>query len=199
LDALLLSGGSGSACGGKTERLDTLRTPKYDPDVGELRALGRVLVLALPLAVAGCGGSDDGITSKTTSTGGGAATHSPARDSSPDAEYGTSLTIARDLDRLYHGTVRSKVKECAVGRLVLLLEQRRGKDRALGATRSGVAPVGLNAAGQFPEKDWAVFPALAIKLHRGARIYAEVPRDERPGYVCRADRSKVLLHQITND
>ena len=169
--------------------------------MGELRALGRVVVLALPLAVAGCGGADDGITSKTRTTGGGGATHSPAaaRDSSPDAEYGTSLTIARDLDRLYHGTVRSKLKECAVGRLVLLLEQRRGNDRALGAARSGVAPVGLNAEGQFPEKDWAVYPGPAIKLHRGARIYAEVRREERSGYVCRADRSKVLLHHITND
>ena len=77
-----------------------------------------------------------------------------------------------------------------------------GSDRGqvtLKNARSGVAPIGLNAAGQFPEKDWAVFPALAIKLHRGARIYAKVPREERSGRVCRADRSKVLLHQITND
>ena len=147
--------------------------------MGELRTLGLVVVLALLLTVAGCGGSDD--------------------ESSPDAEYATSLTIARDLDRLYHGRVRSKVKECSVGRRVLLFEQRRGKDRELGANRSGVAPAGVNGVGQFPEKDWAVFPAQTIELHRGARIYAEAPREERSGDVCRADRSKVLLHQITND
>ena len=147
--------------------------------MGELRTLGLVVVLALLLAVAGCGGSDD--------------------DSSPDAEYATALTIVRDLDRLYHGRVRSKVKECSVGRHVLLFEQRRGRDRELGANRSGVAPVGVNGVGQFPEKDWAVAPPQSIELHRGTRIYAKAPREERSGYVCRADRSKVLLHQITND
>ena len=138
-----------------------------------------VAVLALLVAVAGCGGSDD--------------------DSSPDAEYGTSLTIAKDLERLYHGWVRSKVKECSVGRRVLLFEQRRGRDRELGANRSGVAPVGVNAVGKFPEKDWAVVPAQSIELQRGARIYAKAPREQRSGYVCRAARSKVLLHQITNE
>ena len=147
--------------------------------MNELRTLGLVVVLALLLAVAGCGGSNG--------------------DPSPDPDYGTSLTIARDTDRLYHGRVRSKVKECSVGRPVRLLEQRRGRDRELGANRSGVAPVGVNGVGQFPEKDWAVFPAQPIELHRGARIYAKAPREERSGYVCRADRSKVLLHQITND
>jgi hypothetical protein len=146
--------------------------------MGELRTPG--LVLALLLAVAGCGGSDDD-------------------DPSPDAEHSTSLTIAKDIDRLYHGRVRSKVKECSVGRQVLLFEQRRGKDRELGANRSGVAPVGVEGEGQFPEKDWAIYPARSIELHRGARIYAEAPREERSGYVCRADRSKVLLHQITID
>lgn len=145
----------------------------------ERRTLRLVVALAL-LAVAGCGGSDD-------------------EDPSPDAEYGTSLTIARDVDRLYHGRVRSKVKECSVGRRVRLLEQRRGRDRELGANRSGVAPGEINAAGQFPKKDWAVYPPHSIELHRGARIYAEAPREERAGYVCRADRSKVLLHHITND
>jgi len=146
--------------------------------MGELRTPG--LVLALLLAVAGCGGSDDD-------------------DPSPDAEHSTSLTIAKDIDRLYHGRVRSKVKECSVGRQVLLFEQRRGKDRELGANRSGVAPVGVEGEGQFPEKDWAIYPARSIELQRGARIYAEAPREERSGYVCRADRSKVLLHQITID
>jgi hypothetical protein len=146
--------------------------------MGEARTLG--LAFALLLAVAGCGGSDDD-------------------DPSSDADYGTSLTIARDVDRLYHGRVRSKVKECSVGRRVLLFEQRRGRDRELGSNRSGVAPVGINAGGQFPEKDWAVYPPQSIELHRGARIYAEAPREERSGYVCRADRSKFLLHQITND
>ena len=95
--------------------------------------------------------------------------------------------------------VRSKVKECSLGRRVLLFEQRRGSDRELGDNRSGVAPGGGNAGGQFPEKDWAVVPPQSIELHRGARIYAKAPREERSGYVCRADRSKVLLHQITND
>ena len=147
--------------------------------MGGLRTFGLVVVLALLLAVAGCGGSDD--------------------DPSPDAEYGTSLTIARDIDRLYHGRVRSKVKECSVGRRVLLFEQRRGRDRELGANRSGVPPGAIDAAGQFPEKDWAVYPPHSIELHRGARIYAEAPREERSGYVCHADRSKVLLHHITND
>ena len=144
----------------------------------ERRTLRLVVVLAL-LAVAGCGGSDD--------------------DPSPDAEYDTSLTIARDIDRLYHGRVRSKVKEFSVGRRVLLFEQRGGRDRELGANRSGVAPLGVDYRGQFPEKDWAVYPPHSIELHRGARIYAEAPREERAGYVCRADRSKVLLHNITND
>ena len=138
-----------------------------------------VAVLALLVGVAGCGGSDD--------------------DSSPDAEYGTHLTIVRDLERLYHGRVRSKVEECSVGRHVLLVEERRGSDRELGANRSGVAPVGINAVGKFPEKDWAIAPPQSIKLRRGARIYAKAPREERPGYVCRAARSKVLLHQITVD
>ena len=147
--------------------------------MGEFRALGLVVALALLLAVAGCGGSDD--------------------DSSPDAEYSTSLTILKDLDRLYHGRVRSKVKECSVGRLVLLFEQRRGRDRELGANRSGVAPVGVNAVGKFPEKDWAVVPPQSVELHRGARLYAKTPREKRSGYVCRAARSKVLRHQLTND
>lgn len=149
--------------------------------MGELRALGPVVVLAL-LAVAGCGGSDDD-------------------DPSPDVEYGTSLTIARDVDRLYHGIVRSKVKECSVGRRVLLFEQRRGRDRELGASQSGVAPAGIDAEGQFPEKAWEVYPPhKSIELHPGARIYAEAPREaELSGHVCRADRSKVLLHHITND
>lgn len=147
--------------------------------MGELRALRLVVVLAL-LAVAGCGGSDDD-------------------DPSPDAEYSTSLTIARDIDRLYHGRVRSQGKECSVGRRVRLLEQRRGTDRELGTNRSGVAPRGVNARGQFPKKDWAVYPPKSIELQRGARIYAEAAREERDGYVCRADRSKVLLHHITND
>jgi len=147
--------------------------------MGALRTFGLALVLALP-AVAGCGGSDDD-------------------DPSPDTEYGTSLTIARDTDRLYHGRVRSKIKECSVGRRVLLFEQQSGRDRELGANRSGVAPDGVTATGQFPEKDWAVYPPHSIELHRGARIYAEAPRAERDGYVCRADRSKVLLHHITND
>lgn len=145
----------------------------------ERRTLRPVVALAL-LAVAGCGGSDDD-------------------NPSPDAEYGTSLTIARDVDRLYHGRVRSKAKECSVGRRVRLLEQRGGRDRELGANRSGVAPGEINAAGQFPEKDWAVYPPHSIELHRGARIYAEAAREERAGLVCRADRSKVLLHHITND
>ena len=136
-------------------------------------------VLALLAAVAGCGSTDD--------------------DSSPDAEHGTSLTIAKDLERLYHGRVRSKVKECSVWRRVLLFEQRRGRDRELGANRSGVAPVGVNAVGKFPEKDWAVVPVQSTELRRGARIYAKTPREERSGYVCRAARSKVLLHQITID
>ena len=147
--------------------------------MNELRTLGPVVVLALLLAIAGCGSSDD--------------------DPSPDPDYGTSLTIARDTDRLYHGTVRSKVKECSVGRRVLLFEQRRRRDRELGVTRSGVAPGVIDAVGLFPEKDWAIYPDKAIKLHRGARIYAEAPREKRSGYVCRADRSKVLLHRITND
>jgi len=147
--------------------------------MGEFRALQLVVALALLLAVAGCGSSDD--------------------DSSPDAEYPTSLTIVKDADRLYHGRVRSKGKECSVGRRVLLFEQRRRRDRELGANRSGVAPVGVNAVGQFPEKDWAVVPPQSIELRRGARIYAEMPREERSGYVCLGVRSKVLLHQITID
>ena len=147
--------------------------------MGEPRALRLVVALAL-LAVAGCGDSDDD-------------------DPSPDAEYGTSLTIARDIDRLYHGKVQSKVDECSVGRQVRLFEQQRGRDRELGENRSGVAPVGVSAVGQFPEKDWAVYPPHSIELHRGARIYAEAPREERSGYVCLAARSKVLLHQITVD
>jgi len=159
---------------------DTPGIPGYAPGVRELRTLRLVVVLALLLAIAGCGGSDDD-------------------DPSPDAEYDTSLTIARDIDRLYHGRVRSKVKECSVGRQVLLFEQRHGRDRELGASRSGVAPAGVNAEGQFPEKDWAVYPPKSIELPRGARIYAEAPREERSGSVCGADRSKVLLHQITSD
>lgn len=84
-----------------------------------------------------------------------------------------------------------------MGRRVLLFEQRPGKDRELGANRSGVAP-DVNAEGQFPEEAWAVIPPESIELDRGARIYAVTPRQEHAGYVCRVDRSKVLLHQITN-
>ena len=84
------------------------------------------------------------------------------------------------------------------GRRVLLFEQRRGTDRELGANQSGVAPVGVNAVGKIPKKDWAVYPQ-SIELRRGARIYAMAPREERSGYVCLAARSKVLLHQITVD
>ena len=155
------------------------RDCEYDPGMNELRTLGPVVVLALLLTIAGCGSSDD--------------------DPSPDPEYGTSLTIARDLDRLYHGTVRSKLNGCSVGRRVVLFEQRRGRDRELGVTRSGVAPSVIDAVGLFPEKDWAIYPDKAITLHRGARLYAEAPREERSGYACRADRSKVLRHRITND
>ena len=75
--------------------MDTPGARKYDRGMGEFCTLGLVVVLALLLALAGCGGSDD--------------------DSSPDAEYSTSLTIARDIDRLYHGRVLSKVKKCYVG------------------------------------------------------------------------------------
>ena len=147
--------------------------------MGESPRVGLVVVLALLPIVVGCGGSDD--------------------DPSPVAEYDTHLTIARDIDRLYHGTVRSKFNECSDGRRVTLFEQRPGRDRELGANQSGVAPAGGDYGGQFPEKDWAVYPVEAIDLHRGDRIYAQATREERSGSVCRADRSKVLLHQITVD
>lgn len=143
------------------------------------RALGLVVVLALPLAVAGCGGSDD--------------------DSPPPAAQRTSLTIARDVDRFYHGRVRSKVSECSGSRRVVLFEERRGRDRQLGANRSGVAPVGVNAVGNFPETAWGVVPAQSVELRRGARIYAKTPRVQRSDYMCGAARSKVLLHRITSD
>jgi len=114
-------------------------------------------------------------------------------------QYGTSLTIAKDLERMYHGGVRSKVEPCAVGRRVLLFEQQPGRDRELGVIRSGTVPPRGNFVGRPPKKDWVVIPAQSIRLRRGERIYALAPRERRTGYVCRAARSKVLRHGITND
>lgn len=163
--------------------------PNCDRGMVEVRRPRLVALVALLLAVAGCGGSD--------------GDSSPEDDSSPDAEYGTSLTIAASgimgLDRFYHGRVRSQAKECSLGRRVLLLERRPGRDRELGAARSGAAPVDRDAVEQDPENDWPVFIFQQIELRRGARIYAKAPREERSGSVCRADRSKVLLHGITNE
>ena len=95
--------------------------------------------------------------------------------------------------------MQSKVKKCADGRRVLLFEQRPGGDRELGAPRSGVAPGGLDATGQFPENEWGFMVPQSKGLQRGDRIYAQAIRKEGSGYVCRADRSKILLHQITAD
>ena len=147
--------------------------------MGGFRRAGLVIVLVLLLAVAGCGGTDD--------------------DSSPVAKTGTDLTIARDVCCFYHGLVRSRVKKCIDGRRVLLFEQRPGRDRELGAGRSGIAPFGLDATGQFPENAWGVMVAQSKGLQRGDRIYAKANRKERSDYVCRADRSKTLLHLITAD
>ena len=140
-----------------------------DPGMGELRKLGLVVVVLL-LAVAGCGGSDD--------------------DSSAVVKYGTDLTIARDQTRFYHGEVLSKVKKCADGRRVLLFEQRPGRDRELGAAQSSWEP------GRAP---WGVVVPRSKGLQRGDRIYAKAIRKEGSGYVCRPDRSKILLHLITAD
>ena len=147
--------------------------------MGASRGAGLVIALVLLLAVAGCGGSED--------------------DSSPAAQYGTDLTIARDVCCFYHGRVRSKVKECIDGRRVLLFEQRPGRDRGLGAAQSGVAPSGIDAIGRFPEDAWGVMVAKSKGLQRGDRIYAKAIRKERSDYVCRADRSKTLVHLITVD
>jgi hypothetical protein len=137
-----------------------------DPRVGKFRSAGLVVVLALLLAVAGCSGSDD--------------------DSSAVVKYGTDLTIARDGTRFYHGDVLAKVKTCADGRRVLLFEQRPGRDRELGATESE-----WEEPGRAP---WGFVVPRSKGLQRGDRVYAKAIRKEGSGYVCRPDRSTILLH-----
>ena len=138
------------------------------PNDPRFRSAGLVVVFALLLAVAGCGGSDD--------------------DSSAVVKYGTDLTIARDQTRFYHGEVLSKVKKCAEGRRVLLFEKRPGRDRELGAAQSSWEP------GRAP---WGVVVPRSKGLQRGDRIYAKAIRKEGSGYVCLPDRSHDLVHLVT--
>ena len=147
-----------------------------DPRAGKLRSAGLVVVLGLLLAVAGCDGSDDD--SSTVVKDGTVV------------KYGTDLTIARDGIRFYHGEVQSKVKECADERRVLLFEKRPGRDRELGAAQSELEP------GRAP---WGFVVPRSKGLQRGDRIYAKAILKEGSGYVCRPDRSKILLHLITDD
>jgi hypothetical protein len=150
-----------------------------DPRVGKFRSAGLVVVLALLMAVAGCSGSDDDSSAVVND------------DSSAVVKYGTDLTIARDQTRFYHGDVQAKVKKCADGRRVLLFEQRPGRDRELGASQSK-----WEGPGRAP---WGFVVPRSKGLQRGDRIYAKAIRKEGSGYVCRPDRSTILLHLITAD
>ena len=106
-------------------------------------------------------------------------------------KYGTDLSIARDARLFYHGEVRSGIVKCMDGRRVLLFEQLPGRDRKLGVARSS-----WERPGRAP---WGVVVPRSKELQRGDRIYAKAIRKEGSGYVCRPDRSKVLLHLITAD
>jgi hypothetical protein len=156
-----------------------------DPRVAKFRSAGLVVVLALLLAVAGCGGSDDDSSAVVEVA--------PAAGGDPVVvvKYGTDLTIARDGTRFYHGEVLSKVRKCADGRRVLLFEQRPGRDRELGANQSE-----WEEPGRAP---WGFVVPRSKGLQRSDRIYAKAIRKEGSGYVCRPDRSKILLHLITDD
>ena len=105
------------------------------------------------------------------------------------ATYNTRVTITQDRVTpphiLIHGDVRSAVRKCEVGRRVVLFEQQPGTDRMLGATRSSL---------DHGRAVWGVVVPQSTGLQRGDRLYAKAPRKQRSGYVCRADRSKILLH-----
>ncbi len=99
--------------------------------------------------------------------------------------YGTKLTILKD-GRTLHGRVRSEGgSKCRVGREVILFRKRPGPDRKLGATRSG--------PGHGEAFFWMVHVKGATRTSPVGRVYARVTREVGDGFVCLADKSRVLV------
>jgi hypothetical protein len=93
-----------------------------------------------------------------------------------------------DAGRLYHGEVNSEIRECEGGRRVVLFKLRPGADRKLGAARSESEP---------DSTPWGLWLPPG-ELQRGD-VYAAVRREVGDGFVCRADRSKILTRPGEND
>jgi hypothetical protein len=95
--------------------------------------------------------------------------------------YDTELTIRKERLTYYRGGVESEIRKCERGRRVVLFEQRPGADRRLGTDRSRFTP-------RYPGQGY-----WEVTVHRGKRrAYAEVRREVRDGFVCRADRSPTI-------
>jgi hypothetical protein len=109
----------------------------------------------------------------------------------PDVvSYGTKVTIDKDWATL-HGEVNSKGgRKCWVGREVIVFRKRPGPDRELGATRS----VFRRLHGRH---NWEVLVKGLEKQGPGrpdlGRVFAKVTREVGDGFVCRADKSRVLV------
>jgi hypothetical protein len=101
--------------------------------------------------------------------------------------YGTKLTILKD-GRILHGRLRSEGgSKCRVEREVILFRKRPGPDRKLGATRSG------SGAGHGPAFFWVVHVKGGRRTTPVGRVYAKATPEVGDGFVCRADKSRVLV------
>jgi len=100
--------------------------------------------------------------------------------------YGTEVTIFKDGPAL-HGEVNSRGgRKCWVGREVILFRKRPGPDRMLGADRSVFRR--RNGA-----HNWEVRVKGATHSSAVGHVYAKVMREVGDGFVCRADKSRVLV------
>jgi hypothetical protein len=97
-------------------------------------------------------------------------------------EYDSKVTIGSERN-FYYGGVESELRECELGREVILFRPRPGPDRKLATTRTHLHNVG-GVGGE----------AGAWRLHDddvpSGPVYAEAPPVVGDGFVCRADRSK---------
>jgi hypothetical protein len=99
--------------------------------------------------------------------------------------YKTTLTILKERG-LLHGGVWSN-RKCRVGREVIVFRKRPGPDRKLGADRTTRG--GKRITKWFA---WSVRVAAGPDPPVG-RVYAKVTPKVGDGFVCRGDRSRVLV------